>query len=95
MKDMIKGVLRVALAVSLALMPVSLVAESVNTAPRMGSNAAGLHQNLDYYGTKVLRVSNTTTASLLVTGPVFLDAICVMRGTLGSYALASDSAVAT
>jgi hypothetical protein len=84
------------LAFALALAPVVPAhAEEESTPPAVGGSFGGLHPNLEFYGAKVLRLSNTTTASLLAGGELFLDAICAMRGTLGAYALAADSDIAT
>lgn len=84
-----------ALALSLAFAPVVFVhAESENTPPAVGGSFGGLHPNLDFYGVKPCRVSDSTTAVLCKSGEGFLDAICVDGGTALGYSLALDSGVA-
>jgi hypothetical protein len=62
------------------------------TANKFPSSQGGLkHENLNFQGVKVKRVSATATAKLLVTGQGFLDAICAFGGVSGKYSLAFDT----
>lgn len=84
-----------ALALALAFAPVvSAYAESENTPPAVGGSFGGLHPNLDFYGVKPCRVSDSTTAVLCKSGEGFLDAVCVDGGLASGYSLAVDSGIA-
>ena len=84
-----------ALALALAFAPVvSVRAENENTPPQVGGSFGGLHPNLDFYGVKPCRVTDSTTAVLCKSGEGFLDAICVDGGLLSGYSLALDSGIA-
>ncbi len=84
-----------ALALALAFAPVvSAYAESENTPPAVGGSFGGLHPNLDFYGVKVCRISDSTTAVLCKSGEGFLDAVCSDGGVSPNYSLALDSGIA-
>jgi hypothetical protein len=84
-----------ALALALAFAPVvSVYAESENTPPQVGGSYGGLHPNLDFYGVKPCRITNSTTAVLCKSGEGFLDAVCASGGVSPQYSLALDSGIA-
>lgn len=84
-----------ALALALAFAPVvSAYAEAENTPPPVGGSFGGLHPNLDFYGVKPCRVSDSTTAVLCKSGEGFLDAVCADGGASPNYSLALDSGIA-
>ncbi len=84
-----------ALALALAFAPVVYVyAESENTPPAVGGSFGGLHPNLDFYGVKPCRVSDSQTAVLCKSGEGFLDAVCADGGVSAGYSLGIDSGIA-
>lgn len=90
----LKTLVGAALALVLAFAPVmSAYAESENTPPAVGGSFGGLHPNLDFYGVKPCRVSDSTTAVLCKSGEGFLDAVCVDGGLSSGYSLALDSGI--
>lgn len=98
MKNLIKmfaGGLTLSLA--LASVPVqshatSSSVESATAINKFPSANTGVHDKLEFYGMKPLRITtHTTGAQLLHVGAIFLDAICPWGGTLGKYSLALDS----
>lgn len=93
MKSM-KTLFGAALALALAFAPVVSYAENENTPPAVGGSFGGLHPNLDFYGVKPCRISDSTTAVLCKSGEGFLDAICADGGLATGYTLGVDSGVA-
>jgi hypothetical protein len=87
------------LALSFVFAPVQVHATSSNAESATEINKfpaanTGVHDKLDFYGSKPLRLIgsvNGTTATLLHAGAIFLDAICPFGGTIGKYSLALDS----
>jgi hypothetical protein len=87
------------LALSFVVVPVQVHAASSNAESATEINKfpaanVGVHDKLDFYGTKPLRLIgsvNGTAATLLHAGALFLDAICPFGGTIGKYSLALDS----
>lgn len=91
----LKTLFGAALALALAFAPVVPAhAESENTPPAVGGSFGGLHPNLDFYGVKPCRVSDSTTAVLCKSGEGFLDAVCADGGLATGYSLAVDSGIA-
>lgn len=74
-----------------ASLPLRSHAENANRAPQDGSRG-GLHENLKFQGRKTKRIVASASATLLVSGEGFLDAICAFGGTLGKYSMAYDTA---
>lgn len=90
----LKMLLGAALALTLAFAPVVTYAESENSAPNLGGTFTGVHYNLDFYGVKPCRISDSTTAVLCKAGEGFLDAVCTDGGVSPNYSLALDTGVA-
>jgi hypothetical protein len=80
-----------------AVQPVNAASSNAESATEINKFPAanvGVHDKLDFYGTKPLRLIgsvNGTAATLLHAGALFLDAVCPFGGTIGKYSLALDS----
>ncbi len=64
-------------------------AEVANKFPT--SQGGQSHEMLQFMGLKVKRITASASATALVSGPGFLDAICPFGGTLGKYSMAYDT----
>lgn len=80
-----------ALALALAL---AVPLQSMAADKRMGSSGpggGGFHRNLSFWGSKVCRLSQTTTPVLCNASEGLLDGICLFGGASGNYAYAFDT----
>lgn len=88
LKKLLGAGLAIGLLALSVLFPMKAAAEARNSHP---ASNVGYHQRLDFYGLKAKRVVASATATALVVGPGFLDAICTFGGTLGKYSMAFDT----